>query len=226
MPVDEFYSDKDYWDQRWKNNSIEFHCQTNHKLLVKHLEKLTNNRENLKFFFPLCGKALDMAWLSSFGHSIVGVEFSPDAVEDFFKENKIDYKTCDLDKFKIYQSLDGRIKIYRGDFFDFNSNLEDSFDCVWDRGALVALPKEQRKKFAQIVCSILKPEFRYILDAFDYDSNLYQGPPHVVTLEEIQILYGSKCKIELIDKNEYHRIFSESLKDKPPVELLYLLSNF
>lgn len=36
---------------------------------------------------------------------------------------------------------------------------------------------------------------------------------------------GSKCKIELIDRIPYHRIFNESLNDKPPIELLYLLSN-
>ena len=63
------------------------------------------------------------------------------------------------------------------------------------------------------------------MDTFEYDTTLYPGPPHLVTLEEIQKLYGAKCKIELIDTNPNYRLFSESLKDKPPVELLYLLTN-
>ena len=71
-------------------------------MLVKHLEKLTMNRENLRFFFPLCGKALDMAWLASLGHMIVGVEFVQDAIEEFFKENNLSFKLEQIDNFKLY----------------------------------------------------------------------------------------------------------------------------
>lgn len=45
----------------------------------------------------------------------------------------------------LFKSDDGKIKLYNGDFFNFNSKHE-KFDCVWDRGALVALPEEQRKR--------------------------------------------------------------------------------
>lgn len=31
-------------------------------MLVKHLDKLTQNESNLKFLFPLCGKSIDMIW--------------------------------------------------------------------------------------------------------------------------------------------------------------------
>lgn len=71
-------------------------------MLVKHLDKLTINRENLRFFFPLCGKALDMAWLASLGHFIVGVEFTKEAIEDFFKENNISFNIVNLQKFNLY----------------------------------------------------------------------------------------------------------------------------
>ena len=43
--------------------------------------------------------------------------------------------------------MDGQIKIYHGDFFDFNCEYEENFDCIWDRGGLVALPADQREKY-------------------------------------------------------------------------------
>lgn len=40
-----------------------------------------------RVFVPLCGKSLDMIWLAQQGHEVIGVELSPVAVEDFFREN-------------------------------------------------------------------------------------------------------------------------------------------
>ena len=37
----------------------------------------------------MCGKSVDLEWLCSRGHSVTGVELSPLAVEQFFKENSI-----------------------------------------------------------------------------------------------------------------------------------------
>ena len=33
-------------------------------MLTKHIQLLVENREKLRFFFPLCGKALDMKWVA------------------------------------------------------------------------------------------------------------------------------------------------------------------
>lgn len=60
-----------------------------------------------------------------------------------YKNNKLKILKCLI----FLQSQDSRIKIYRGDFFDFGIKFEELFDCVWDRGALVALPREQREMF-------------------------------------------------------------------------------
>ena len=37
----------------------------------------------------MCGKTVDLEWLCSRGHSVTGVELSPLAVEQYFKENSI-----------------------------------------------------------------------------------------------------------------------------------------
>ena len=70
------------------------------------------------------------------------------------------------------------------------SEFEEAFDCVWDRGSLVALPEEYRDKYTSHIMTLLKSNFRYLLDTFIYDRALYPGPPHSVDLNEVQRLYG------------------------------------
>lgn len=38
--------------------------------------------------------------------------------------------------------------------------------------------------------SLLDENFKYLMDTYDYDQELYPGPPHSVRMDEIQRLYG------------------------------------
>jgi hypothetical protein len=40
----------------------------------------------------------DMSWMADMGHTIVGVEISPVAIEQFFNENEIEY---DVNPFEL-----------------------------------------------------------------------------------------------------------------------------
>lgn len=191
-------------------------------MLEKHFDKLTENRTNLKFLFPLCGKEIDMLWVSKLGHQVVGVELSKLGCEQFFTENDIKYETKVIDDLIVYTSDNGMIKLYNGDFFKFTSKYEGKFDCVWDRGSLVALPVEMRNKYSEHLMTLFQPRFRYLLETFDYNPDDYPGPPHTVPIEEIKKLYGSKCIIELIDQAEY-RPFNEALKSNLPIAKEYIL---
>ena len=42
-------------------------------------------------FVPLCGKTLDMVWLSEQGFNVVGCEISEVAAQQFFNENNIPF---------------------------------------------------------------------------------------------------------------------------------------
>lgn len=51
------------WTQKWENNQIAFHQMNNHPFLVNNLENLISKEdEKIRILFPLCGKAVDMAW--------------------------------------------------------------------------------------------------------------------------------------------------------------------
>jgi len=214
------HSDAPFWSTQWKLKNIAWHKEINHPMLVKHLELLTEGKSALRFLFPLCGKAVDMAWLASQGHWVVGIEYVQDAIEQFFAESKLTFKITELDGFKLYSTEDGHIKIYNGDFFQFQSKYEPAFDCVWDRGAIVAIPFEERVKYAEKLMTLLAPKFKYLLDSFEYDTKMYQGPPHVVTLDEIKKHYGATCSIKSIDEGLYCMHFVEGLDVTEKVYLL------
>ncbi|XP_061520737.1 uncharacterized protein LOC133395654 isoform X2 [Phycodurus eques] len=79
------------WEQRWEENKIGFHQPQVHRMLESKLDKVLAGRKEVRFFFPLCGKAVDMKWLADMGHSVVGVEISEIAIQQFFVENNLSY---------------------------------------------------------------------------------------------------------------------------------------
>jgi thiopurine S-methyltransferase len=71
-------------------------------MLAKHVNKLIGGKSSAKILFPFCGKSLDMNWLASQGHEIVGVEFVEDAVLQFFAEQNIKYEVKEVENFKLF----------------------------------------------------------------------------------------------------------------------------
>ncbi|KAK2156859.1 hypothetical protein LSH36_203g00031 [Paralvinella palmiformis] len=169
--------------------------------LESHLDVLVDGRQNIKIFFPLCGKTVDMKWLYDLGHTIVGVEGAQKPVEEFFKENDIEYTVHVVNDVNghLYQSLDKRISLYLCDIYDFNSLVEGQFDAIWDRGSFGAINKSERARYAALLLSMMAPGCRYLLDNFSYDETHYIGPPRNVTEKDMQELFGSMCDIKLLD---------------------------
>ncbi|CAF0995279.1 unnamed protein product [Brachionus calyciflorus] len=219
-------TDPQFWNERWNKNEIGFHQANNNQNLVKHLNKLVEDNKHIRILFPFCGKAVDMSWLASLGHEVVGVEYVQMACEKFFAENNIKHNVSEVQGFKLFTSEDGKIKIYNGSFFDFTTEHEKPFECVWDRGAYGALHYELRVKYSTHMKSLLAPKVRYLLDVFDYDTSLYPGPPHACKKDEITNLYGSEFKFELLESDQY-QAFNQKLADvnQPHVKLYFLTRN-
>lgn len=49
-------TDNSFWNKQWQNMTIGFHMSSLHPMLSKHINLLLENREKVRFFFPLCGK--------------------------------------------------------------------------------------------------------------------------------------------------------------------------
>ncbi|XP_060570480.1 probable thiopurine S-methyltransferase isoform X2 [Ruditapes philippinarum] len=216
----------DDWDYRWSLDQTKFHMPIVHPMLKKHIQKLTLGRNRQTVFVPLCGKSLDMKWLLEEGHEVVGNECVDSACKQFFEENKIPYTTEKLGDVDgvLYKATDGKsIKIYRCDCFDLTSKLCGKFDCIWDRGGFVALPVKDRKRYANVMKSLMKPDCRYMLDCFLVDNEAFAGPPFNCTTKDVSKCFDQYCGIQKIDIHDAFTKWQESWGIKSFVEEVYML---
>lgn len=189
------------WEQRWQEDRIGFHQPQVHKMLESHIDKVLNGRSGVRFFFPLCGKAVDMKWLADMGHSVVGVEISEKGIRQFFEENNMTYSEEPVPAIpgaKVFKNSEKNISLYQCDMYSFSSSIEGQFGAIWDRGSLVAINPQDRDKYAALVISLMAKDCRYLLDTLLYNPELYPGPPFLVPDEQVHSLFGGSCDIETL----------------------------
>ena len=78
------------WESRWQEDRIGFHLKEVNPYLMRFSDQLLHQNPD-RVFVPLCGKTLDLCWLTTKTKKVIGVELVSKAVHDFFAENNIDY---------------------------------------------------------------------------------------------------------------------------------------
>jgi thiopurine S-methyltransferase len=149
---------------------------------------------------PLCGKSLDLLWLSDQGHTVIGVEISAVAVESFFMEHGIPARRRSLDDFDVYEA--DRLALFRGDFFKLTPALLGSVSAVYDRAALISWMPEARAEYVERITALTPPGTQTLLIAVEYRQAEMSGPPFCVTSDEIDRLYGERHTIEQLGRHE------------------------
>jgi len=184
-----------FWIRAWKEGRTGFHRRAVHDRLMRYFPRL-NPQPGQKVLVPLCGKSKDLLWLAGLDLKVHGVELHEGAVEAFFAENGLSPvgKTAE-GAFNRYTS--GNIAVNCGDFFGLGA--DGSYDFVYDRAALVALPAPMRKRYAGVVTDALKTGGKCLLIVYQYDQTKMEGPPFSVEDREIRELYGDRFTIELLE---------------------------
>ncbi|XP_051927600.1 probable thiopurine S-methyltransferase [Hippocampus zosterae] len=189
------------WEQRWEENQISFHKPQVHEMLESHIDKVLAGRTGVRFFFPLCGKAVDMKWLADMGHSVVGVEIAEKAIQQFFMENNMTYSeeaVPAMPGVKVFRNSEKNISVYNCDLYSVSSSVVGQFGAIWDRGSLVAINPRDREKYASLIMSLMAQDCKYLLSTLMYNPELYKGPPFVVPGEQVLGLFGKQCNVELL----------------------------
>ena len=189
--------DKDFWQSKWIKNEIGFHEGKPNDFLVKYFDHIRSN-DKLSALLPLCGISQDILWLSNRCEKVTGIEIHKPALERFLVENGItDFVTIDtLNSTKF--SFDN-VDLIACDFLKFED--QQSFNFIFDRASLVALPKEIRVTYVNKCANILMKGGKILLVSFEYDNSLFVGPPFSIASAEIERLYERNFAIRLLDSS-------------------------
>jgi thiopurine S-methyltransferase len=192
----------DFWHQRWRENQIGFHQSAPTPLLLKHWPSL-DVPAGAKVFVPLAGKSLDMAWFAAQGYSVLGVELSELAVQQFFAEHGLQPDIRDSKYGRHYAA--GGIELINGDAFGLDESVLRDCAAVFDRAALIALPPELRVRYARELYAKLPAGCRGLVIALEYDQAEREGPPFSVPEDEIHGNFGHDWDIDLLERRPIPR---------------------
>lgn len=187
--------DPDFWLARWEAGRIGFHRDEINPLLVRHWDALGAPRGGT-VFVPLCGKSRDMAWLAGRGHPVVGVELSPLAVRGFFADHGLAPRVARGRAHARHEA--GGITLLLGDYFDLEPDDLGPVAAVYDRAALIALPRAMRPRYAAHMAR-LAPGAPILLITLEYPEGEMEGPPFSVGPEEVERLFGGGWRVALAE---------------------------
>ena len=148
------------WESRWQEERIGFHLKEVNPYLIRFYDQLLYKNPD-KVFVPLCGKTLDLCWLTTKTKKVIGVELVSKAVQDFFAENNIDYLIQQDETLQKFCSKS--IDIFLGDFFDLNPEQTSSFKAIYDRASIVAIEQPERREYVNHLISFLDTAGRILL---------------------------------------------------------------
>lgn len=191
--------EREFWIDRWQSDRIGFHRSDASSLLIKHWSAL-GLEAGTRVLVPLAGKSLDMVWLAERGHRVLGVELSPKAVAQFLAEHELMALERDSAQGRRYVTND--IEIICGDVFDLDQASVSDCNAVYDRAALIALPAEMRRHYANMLTRILPTDCSMLLITLDYPQAEMSGPPFAVDEQEVRALYGADWQIEKLESHD------------------------
>lgn len=184
----------DFWIERWQKGETGFHQEAGNDLLPKHWPSLALAPRST-VFVPLCGKSFDMVWLAAQGHRVVGVELSPLAVDDFFREQEIEADSRTIGAFVVRTA--GPITIWCGDVFELPAEATREVAAVYDRAALVAFPPSLQTRYTKKLGDLVPLAAPILLIGLAYPDGQMTGPPFSTPLDQVANLFGATRDINV-----------------------------
>ena len=208
----------EFWHKKWRNDQIGFHLQKPHPYLLKYWNQLGLEGSG-RVFIPLCGKSNDMVWLRAQGHELLGIEFSPLAIDSFCKQVGGDFIADQVGVLNRYTGQGYSLLV--GDYFALDRNIVGAVSGVYDRGSLIALSEEMRVDYVALQRELLPSGAQLLLITLEYDQSEMTGPPFSVDAYEVNSLYADWCDIERLESSA--EVIDSPNKDMDIIECCYRL---
>jgi len=184
--------DQEFWITRWNKNQIGFHLKGVNPLLTRFWPFVSPSAAG-RVLVPLCGKSEDLRWLAERGHDVVGVELSLIAAKAFAAEQKMTFIESHEPPFTMLRGE--RVTYYVGDFLDVTPDIVGTFELLYDRAALIALPPEIRVSYVEHLNKLVEKAGKGLLISIEYDPSQMHGPPFAVAEAEVRRLFDSfRCE--------------------------------
>lgn len=191
--------DRQFWLDRWQRREIGFHRAEVNPLLERHWPAL-NLPNGARVLVPLAGKSLDMTWLAAQGFEVVGVELADDACAEYFDEHGLTPHVDTHGPFTRRRA--GNLTLLAGDIFDLPDDFFAGIAGVYDRGALVALPPDLRRRYVAAIYGRLDADAQALLIALDYPQAQMAGPPFAIGEADIQALFGVRWRYLALQRQD------------------------
>lgn len=191
--------DQKFWNERWVRHDIGFHQKDVHKLLQRYWSGLALPAGS-SVFVPLCGKSLDMAWIADQGHRVIGSELSEMAIDAFFSSQRLVPAESYSDGFVVKRAAP--YELWLGDHFALPPSATARISAVYDRAALVAMPRIMQLNYAAKLAALTPKGIPVLLISLDYDPSEMTGPPFPITNRQIVSLFGSDFRVELVEARD------------------------
>jgi thiopurine S-methyltransferase len=180
--------DPTFWQERWQEGRTAFHEGRPNAFLEQFHDRVLGDCESI--LVPLCGKTEDLAYLAGRGHTVVGIELVEDAVRQFFAGHGIEPAI----EGQVYRA--GALTIVAGDIFGVTPAVIGDIDGIYDRAALVALPRELRDRYVTHLRTVLaSTAVAELLVSIEHTSG--DGPPFSVETDEVRARFADATIEEL-----------------------------
>jgi thiopurine S-methyltransferase len=191
--------DPTFWQDRWRKGEIGFHQKEVNDLLVKHWAAL-GLAKGTSVLVPLAGKSLDMAWLASIGHRVVGSELSELALDAFLSGQRLD-PAHSYDSGLVVKRA-GPYELWLGDHFALPAHAARAVSAAYDRAALIAMPRTLQDAYMAKLAALIAPGTLVLLIAMEYDPSQMGGPPFPIPEAQVRKLCDGRFDLAVLERRE------------------------
>jgi thiopurine S-methyltransferase len=115
--------------------------------------------------------------------------------------------------------------LLQGDFFKLSANIISNVDWIYDRAALIALPKPMQQRYAEHLKHFFSAHTRLFLITLEFPSEQLKGPPFSISASDVERLFsGFKITCVAINELEDKQFAQRSFDVDYLQEKLYIVS--
>jgi thiopurine S-methyltransferase len=185
---------KQLWIEKWERNDISFHQHSINPLLQQYLPSLNLSAGDC-LLVPLCGKTVDLNWLSKSGFRVFGIEISEIAIQAFF--DALQVKPQRLQHGRFIRWSYQNIEIWCGDIFDLSILDMSNVKALYDNASLTAFSASERPAYIRHFFDNLPHDCQILLITDETPDD--QQFNSVMTIDsEVSALYSENYQIEIL----------------------------